>query len=119
MEDTLIVIFIAETEPDYVYQISSDVQKQFQKHLGRNFSVDSDQLMVFFTDSGLIEIISPPGEFYPDMASLKQTLGDDMERVTWRSKQALDFSFLMMYAKDRGTFYVQLEDDVLTKKVII
>ena len=53
------------------------------------------------------------------MASLKQTLGDDMERVTWRSKQALDFSFLMMYAKDRGTFYVQLEDDVLTKKVII
>ena len=42
--------------------------------------------------------------------------GDDMERVTWRSKQALDFSFLMMYAKDRGTFYVQLEDDVLTKK---
>lgn len=42
MEDTLIVIFIAETEPDYVYQISSDVQKQFQKHLGRNISVDSD-----------------------------------------------------------------------------
>ena len=34
MEDTLIVIFIAETDPDYVYQISSDVQKQFQKHLG-------------------------------------------------------------------------------------
>ena len=73
--------------------------------------------MLFFIDTGLIEIISPPGEFYPDMASLKQTLGDDMERVTWRSKQALDFSFLMMYAKDRGTFYVQLEDDVLTKKV--
>ena len=43
--------------------------------------------------------------------------GDDMERVSWRSKQALDFSFLMMYATDRGTFYVQLEDDVLTKKV--
>ena len=45
-------------------------------------------------------------------------LGDDMERVTWRSKQSLDFSFLMMYAKSRGTFYVQLEDDVLTKKVL-
>ena len=67
-------------------------------------------------DIGLIEIISPPAEFYPDMTSLKQTLGDDMERVIWRSKQALDFSFLMMYAKSRGQFYVQLEDDVLTKK---
>jgi alpha-1,3-mannosylglycoprotein beta-1,4-N-acetylglucosaminyltransferase A/B len=37
-------------------------------------------------------------------------------KLTWRSKQSLDFSFLMMYAKSRGTFYVQLEDDVLTKK---
>ena len=39
-----------------------------------------------------------------------------MDRMTWRSKQALDFAFLMMYAKDRGTYYVQLEDDVITKK---
>ena len=34
MEDTLIIIFIAETDPDSVYQISSDVQKQF--HQARN-----------------------------------------------------------------------------------
>merc|ERR1712192_262604 len=31
------------------------------------------------------------------------------------AKQSLDFTFLMMYAKDRGTYYVQLEDDVITK----
>ena len=31
-----------------------------------------------------------------------------MERVVWRSKQALDFSFLMMYAQSRGTFYLQV-----------
>ena len=82
-----------------------------------HFTLPTSFFTILLTDTGLIEIISPPGEFYPDMASLKQTLGDDMERVTWRSKQALDFSFLMMYAKDRGTFYVQLEDDVLTNKV--
>ena len=34
MEDTLIIIFIAETDPDSVFQISSDVQKQF--HQARN-----------------------------------------------------------------------------------
>ena len=65
-----------------------------------------------------MEVISPPSEFYPDLAGLRKTLGkerseddfrfsatkkytkystgDDMERVTWRSKQSLDFSFLMM-----------------------
>ena len=62
-------------------------------------------------ESGLMEVISPPSEFYPDLAGLRKTLGkkdlrmtkmtqystgDDMERVTWRSKQSLDFSFLMM-----------------------
>ena len=39
MDDTLIIIFIAETDPDYVYQISSDIQKQFQKHLGKQFTL--------------------------------------------------------------------------------
>ena len=34
MSDSVIVIFIAETDPDYVYQISAEVQKQFQTHLG-------------------------------------------------------------------------------------
>ena len=38
-----------------------------------------------------------------------------MDRVRWRAKQSLDFTFLMTYAKDRGTYYVQLEDDVITK----
>ena len=37
--------------------------------------------------AGLLEIISPPSEFYPDFTKLKQTLGDEMERVVWRSKQ--------------------------------
>ena len=38
-----------------------------------------------------------------------------MDRVRWRAKQSLDFTFLMSYAKERGTYYVQLEDDVITK----
>ena len=37
-------------------------------------------------------------------------------RIQWRSKQNLDYAYLMMYAKQRSTYYVQLEDDVLTKK---
>ena len=46
MEDTLIVIFIAEVDPDYVYQISAEVQKQFQKHLGE--MVDFGFCIIFF-----------------------------------------------------------------------
>ena len=158
MEDVLIVIFIAETDPDYVYQISADVQKQFQKHLGQYWCWKGIYLLSNFTCNFQFAIHTfypgchlcfkpfvfrlwfnwdhfSTGWFLPWLGSteanpwwgLRMTkftksgnifiTGDDMERVSWRSKQALDFSFLMMYAKDRGTFYVQLEDDVLTKKV--
>ncbi|MEE6478576.1 hypothetical protein FKM82_011879 [Ascaphus truei] len=33
----------------------------------------------------------------------------------WRTKQNLDYCFLMMYAQSKGTYYVQLEDDIVAK----
>lgn len=98
-KDTLIVVFIAETNLDYVLEISDQIKQQFQK----------------YCDIGLVEIISPPASYYPDWNKLRITLGDPLERVKWRSKQNLDFAFLMKYSQNRGTFYVQLEDDILTK----
>lgn len=63
----------------------------------------------------MIDIISPPASFYPDFEKLRLTLSDPLERVRWRSKQCLDFAFLMMYSYPKGIFYVQLEDDILAK----
>lgn len=70
-------------------------------------------------ESGLIEILAPSGSFYPDFKSIKATLGDSEERTKWRTKQNLDYAYLMLYAQNRGTYYVQLEDDVLSKKGFI
>lgn len=53
------------------------------------------------------------------MDKLRSTLGDPLERVRWRSKQNLDFAFLMSYCQPKGTFYVQLEDDILAKPYYI
>lgn len=66
-------------------------------------------------ESGLIEVVAPSPSYYPDLDSLKITLGDSPERVRWRSKQNLDFAYLMSYSQPKGTFYVQLEDDILAK----
>uniref|UniRef100_A0A8C9VX99 Alpha-1,3-mannosyl-glycoprotein 4-beta-N-acetylglucosaminyltransferase A n=1 Tax=Scleropages formosus TaxID=113540 RepID=A0A8C9VX99_SCLFO len=65
--------------------------------------------------SGLLEVISPPASYYPDLSNLKETFGDSKERVRWRTKQNLDYSFLMMYAVNKGVYYVQLEDDIVAK----
>ncbi len=64
---------------------------------------------------GLLDIISVDPDFYPDWTKLKPSLNDPMDRVIWRSKQNLDYAFLMMYAQDRGKYYLQLEDDFIGK----
>jgi alpha-1,3-mannosylglycoprotein beta-1,4-N-acetylglucosaminyltransferase A/B len=98
--DTMIVVFIGETDLEYVHQIAREIQLRFAEYL----------------DSGLIEVISPPASYYPNMDKLRITLNDPIERVKWRSKQNLDFAFLMAYSQVKATFYVQLEDDILAKR---
>jgi len=68
-----------------------------------------------------LEIISSPASFYPDFnsSSLKLTLGDNRDRVKWRTKQNYDLSYLMMYCQKKGIYYVHLEDDVITKSSYI
>ncbi|KAL1131161.1 hypothetical protein AAG570_012398 [Ranatra chinensis] len=99
-EDAIIVVFIAETDEEYVLQVANEIKEHFEAEL----------------NSGLVEVISPPASYYPDMGRLRTTLGDSPERVRWRTKQNLDFAFLMMYSQPKAMFYIQLEDDILAKQ---
>lgn len=98
--DCLIVLFVAEPWND---EFSLFVMEQIEKGFPEAVA------------SGLLEVIVPPPGFYPNLDSLKETFGDTPERVRWRTKQNLDYSFLMLYARSRGVYYVQLEDDVVAK----
>ncbi|CAF3917457.1 unnamed protein product [Rotaria sordida] len=100
IEHLLIVIFIAEPfDIEYVRTTAHQIEKLYNKYI----------------ENGLIEIISPPIEFYPDFDQLALSLNDNKERVKWRTKQNYDFTYLMMYSSIRGKYYIQLEDDVVTK----
>ncbi|KAG8504889.1 Alpha-1,3-mannosyl-glycoprotein 4-beta-N-acetylglucosaminyltransferase A, partial [Galemys pyrenaicus] len=98
--DCVIVVYIGETDIDYVHGVVANLEKEFSKEI----------------DSGLVEIISPPESYYPDLTNLKETFGDSKERVRWRTKQNLDYCFLMMYAQEKGIYYIQLEDDIIVKQ---
>eukprot|EP00064_Thunnus_orientalis_P007941 superscaffoldBa00000912_g7963 len=97
--DCVIIVFVGETDVDYVHSVVAGLEKEFSTEL----------------NSGLLEVISPPVTYYPDLTNLKETFGDSKERVRWRTKQNLDYSFLMMYAVSKGVYYVQLEDDIVAK----
>ncbi|KAL2740574.1 hypothetical protein V1478_000715 [Vespula squamosa] len=101
--DTLIVVLVAETDLDYVTYVAKQIEVQFPNEY----------------ETGVIDVISPSSSYYPQLSKLRDTLGDDHQRVVWRSKQNLDFAFLMSYAQTKGMFYIQLEDDILAKKNFI
>lgn len=70
-----------------------------------------------YLDSGFINIIySRTNLIYPSLnfKNKSRSFNDTPERVQWRSKQALDFAFLMSYSKHLSKFYMILEDDIRT-----
>ena len=76
-----------------------------------------DKAFKYEISIGLLEVIVPPAEYYPNLDDLGADLvfNDSADRTKWRTKQNYDFSYLMLYAQRRGTYYLQLEDDVVAK----
>lgn len=101
-DDCLVIIFIAEADDTYVTQVANEILAVPQ--------------FVEAINAGLVDIVAPHPSYYPDLGRLKPTLGDSLERVRWRSKQNLDYAYLMMCARERALLYIQLEDDVLAKE---
>ncbi|VDM46190.1 unnamed protein product [Toxocara canis] len=100
---TVLVVLIADDEgahSQFVIEQVRNVRSEFAQEI----------------DSGLLHLIVPPREWYPpDLRSMPATFGDSAERMYWRTKQNLDYVFLMLYCQRRGEYYLQLEDDVLTR----
>ena len=72
----------------------------------------------FHTDieNGLIEVILIDTSYYPTISTVSKTK-ESAQRVYWRTKQNLDFIYLMWFCSQskKSTFYVQLEDDIITR----
>ncbi len=66
-------------------------------------------------DVGNLMVIEAPSKYYPTLTNLKRNYNDNPDRVYWRSKQCVDFSFIFSFAHNISRFYLHLEDDVFTK----
>ena len=97
LRQALFIVFIAEgSNSSYCQYIIDQVTLRHDREL----------------KTGVLEVICPNPSSYPPLGHLPQTLSDPEERVHWRAKQVLDFSFLMWYASHKGEYYIQLEDDL-------
>ncbi|XP_016965822.1 alpha-1,3-mannosyl-glycoprotein 4-beta-N-acetylglucosaminyltransferase B [Drosophila biarmipes] len=99
-DSSLIVIYVGETRLQFAKFIVKELSANHSRHMR----------------AGLIDVIAPPLNYYPNFSRLHITLHDDPQRVRWRTKQNLDYIYLMSYARTKGSYYLQLEDDVLANE---
>ncbi|XP_040008289.1 alpha-1,3-mannosyl-glycoprotein 4-beta-N-acetylglucosaminyltransferase C-like [Xiphias gladius] len=67
-------------------------------------------------EQGHLVVLHVPQYWYPPVTGLKRNYNDAPERVSFRSKQNLDYSFLIHYSAGLGQYYLQLEDDISSAK---
>ena len=95
-KNTYIAIFLADLHEPPRSRAKAEILKSFGKYI----------------DQGLVTVIEAYPGYYPPLTNLRKKYGDSKTRITWRSKENLDATFVMCYCKDLSQYYIHLEDDV-------
>mmetsp|Transcript_100766 Transcript_100766/g.285645 ORF Transcript_100766/g.285645 Transcript_100766/m.285645 type:complete len:428 (+) Transcript_100766:2442-3725(+) len=94
----VIVAHLADFNTSWVSHISSKLQALYPDPIS----------------SGQFHALHAPEELYPplDICPPFCSYNDESRRVRWRSKQNVDYAFLMYYAASLAPYYLQIEDDI-------
>ena len=95
--EIFVVVFLADFDEAAKSAALIELSNRFRKYI----------------DKGFIRVIFAPNDFYPALSNIKKKFRDNPQRIFWRSKQNIDFAFLMCYCHGLSKYYLHLEDDVL------
>lgn len=106
--DVLFVLMLADRDQLYVNDMINILRQKFNS----------------FIDGGILQIILPNPDFYPDISQILNNpffFGDRL-KLEWTSKQNYDYAYLMLYCyhrrirsrDSRRQYYIQMEDDIKT-----
>uniref|UniRef100_A0A8C6TXQ8 Zgc:101663 n=1 Tax=Neogobius melanostomus TaxID=47308 RepID=A0A8C6TXQ8_9GOBI len=94
--DMVVVVLIADFDQRWRLRIVEEIQTSFPSQLS----------------TGQLQLVHVQQEYYPPLTGLKRNFNDAADRVSFRSKQNIDYAFLVHYTAALGQYYLQLEDDV-------
>ncbi|XP_029580155.1 alpha-1,3-mannosyl-glycoprotein 4-beta-N-acetylglucosaminyltransferase C isoform X3 [Salmo trutta] len=96
LNSMLVVVLLADFDAQWRATTLGQITANFPSQL------KADQLLV----------VHVPKQYYPPITGLKRNFNDNDDRVMFRSKQNVDYSFLTQFCTGRSQLYLQLEDDV-------
>ncbi|XP_060794582.1 alpha-1,3-mannosyl-glycoprotein 4-beta-N-acetylglucosaminyltransferase C isoform X2 [Neoarius graeffei] len=100
LSEMVVVVLLADFDLSWVHQTLTSITQRFSNRLIQG------QLLVIHADK----------ENYPPLTGLKRNFNDAPDRVTFRSKQNVDYAFLVDFSARLSTYYIMLEDDVSCSK---
>nr|XP_032815879.1 alpha-1,3-mannosyl-glycoprotein 4-beta-N-acetylglucosaminyltransferase C-like isoform X1 [Petromyzon marinus]XP_032815881.1 alpha-1,3-mannosyl-glycoprotein 4-beta-N-acetylglucosaminyltransferase C-like isoform X1 [Petromyzon marinus] len=96
LADMVIVVHLADFDTEWCEGTARAVARKFSQHVMR----------------GRLVVIHAPRHTYPPLQGLKRNFDDPDDRVTFRSKQNVDYAFLTNFCANLSENYLMLEDDV-------
>ncbi|NXY23509.1 MGT4C acetylglucosaminyltransferase, partial [Atrichornis clamosus] len=100
LRELVVVVHLADADPGWNAHVALSLAQKFARHI----------LL------GRLLLIHAPAEFYPTLEGLKRNFNDAEERVRFRSKQNVDYAFLLAFAANLSSYYLMIEDDVWSAK---
>ncbi|XP_031204734.1 alpha-1,3-mannosyl-glycoprotein 4-beta-N-acetylglucosaminyltransferase C isoform X2 [Mastomys coucha] len=96
LKEISVVVHLADFNSSWRDAMVQDITQKFAHHI----------------IAGRLMVIHAPEEYYPVLDGLKRNYNDPEDRVRFRSKQNVDYAFLLNFCANTSDYYVMLEDDV-------
>lgn len=100
LAEMVVVVLLADFDLNWVQQTVQMIKENFFNQLSQ----------------GRLLVIHANQESYPPLTGLKRNFNDAPDRVTFRSKQNVDYAFLIHFSSNLSQYYIMLEDDVACAK---
>ncbi|KAK6472214.1 alpha-1,3-mannosyl-glycoprotein 4-beta-N-acetylglucosaminyltransferase C-like [Huso huso] len=100
LKEMVVVVHLADFDQAWNSKVVKDISRKFSHHVL----------------SGHLIVIHAPQEHYPPLQGLKRNFNDAPDRVQFRSKQNVDYAFLLNFCANLSRYYLMLEDDIHCSK---
>ncbi|XP_058501957.1 alpha-1,3-mannosyl-glycoprotein 4-beta-N-acetylglucosaminyltransferase C-like [Solea solea] len=96
LKEIVVVVHLADFDLVWCENLVQEITRKFAHHI----------------IAGRLLVIQALEEYYPSLDGLKRNYNDPEDRVRFRSKQNVDYAFLLNFCTNLSHFYMMLEDDV-------
>lgn len=100
LQEMVVMVHLADFDVSWCESQAQEISRKFAHHVM----------------AGRLLVVHTPEEYYPTLDGLKRNYNDPEDRVRFRSKQNVDYAYMLNFCANLSRYYIMLEDDVRCSK---